>query len=761
MIKIIGLILTIALLTGCGVESGSQTSQYNIVWDSPSKDHHGSMPVGNGSIGLNVWVEDKGDLCLYIGRTDAWSDNGRLLKIGKVCVTCDPPIVYPGVDFKQELDLATGTIRIYSNGSSGGRNVQINLAVWVDAHHPVVTISQESSVPLQMTARIDLWRKAPYALPALNVSDLLEDRSKPGNLHEPVIVEPDIVISGRDRQIGWYHHNSKSVGFDLTNQLQGLSGFFKQDPLIDRTFGTLISASSPAKMNDTTLVTGRALEGHLSLVVHTKHPSTPREWLHEVSDLMQEAEASSLPDRLRAHEIWWRDFWQRSWIRARQAGPKIPDTQDDAFVVSRAYALQRYMEACAGRGHYPIKFNGSIFTVPYADMPGNADYRRWGPGYWWQNTRLPYLGMCTAGDYDLIQPLFQMYGGEIFKTSTYRTKKYFGIDGAYFPECMYFWGAVFTATYGWEPYELRTDKLQVGGWHKREWVAGPELVFMMFDYYDYTDDTRFLSRKLIPVANAVIRFFDQYYKTDDTGTLVMHPSQALETWWDCKNPMPEIAGLTAICQRLLQLPQDKTASEDRTYWKKFLAKLPELPVRDTPSGIALAPAEQFADKRNVENPSLYAVFPFRLIGLGRPDLSLGLNALKHRWDKGSFGWRQDEIFMAYLGMTDQAKEYLVKRSKTFDQGSRFPAFWGPNYDWVPDQDHGGVLMKAFQSMLIQADPYSEKIFLFPAWPKEWDCEFRVHAPYKTVIEGRIKDGHLLDLRVTPAAREKDIMNMLR
>jgi len=135
--------------------------------------------------------------------------------------------------------------------------------------------------------------------------------------------------------------------------------------------------------------------------------------------------------------------------------------------------------------------------------------------------------------------------------------------------------------------------------------------------------------------------------------------------------------------------------------------------------------------------------------------------LEHRWDKGSFGWRQDDIFMAYLGITDQAKEYLVKRSKTFDQGSRFPAFWGPNYDWVPDQDHGGVLMKAFQSMLIQTDPYSGKIFLFPAWPKEWDCEFKVHAPYKTVIEGRIKDGHLLNLRVTPGAREKDIINMLK
>ena len=30
---------------------------YNVVWDSPSKDATGSMPIGNGDIGLNVWVE--------------------------------------------------------------------------------------------------------------------------------------------------------------------------------------------------------------------------------------------------------------------------------------------------------------------------------------------------------------------------------------------------------------------------------------------------------------------------------------------------------------------------------------------------------------------------------------------------------------------------------------------------------------------------------------------------------------------------------
>jgi hypothetical protein len=54
--------------------------------------------------------------------------------------------------------------------------------------------------------------------------------------------------------------------------------------------------------------------------------------------------------------------------------------------------------------------------------------------------------------------------------------------------------------------------------------------------------------------------------------------------------------------------------------------------------------------------------------------------------------------MAYLDLTDEAREYPVGRVRSHDRGERFPAFWGPNCDWTPNQDHGGVLMKTFQAL---------------------------------------------------------------
>jgi hypothetical protein len=428
---------------------------------------------------------------------------------------------------------------------------------------------------------------------------------------------------------------------------------------------------------------------------------------------------------------------------------------DDAFVVSRAYALQRFITACAGRGQYPIKFNGSILTVPHEGAPGNADYRRWGPGYWWQNTRLPYYAMCAAGDYEMFQPLFQMYGRDLMPSFKYRTRRYLDHDGAYIAECIYFWGDMFTETYGRQPCDERKDKLQASRWHKWEWVSGLELVGLMLDYFDHTQDSQFLADTALPTAREILTFFDQHYQTGDDGRLYMHPSQALETWWDCVNPMPEVAGLRAATARLLALPENLTTAEQRALWQQLQAKLPAVPTTQTDDGkTMLAPAQVFRQKRNVENPELYAVFPFRLVAIDKPNLDWGLEALQRRQNRGASGWRQDNVFMAYLGLAGQARDYLVKHARSKHAGSRFPAFWGPNYDWLPDQTHGGVLMTSAQSMLLQTD--GRTIYLLPAWPRDWDADFKLRAPYNTTVTGTVEKGQIVRLDVQPESRRGDV-----
>jgi hypothetical protein len=750
-VLVLGLLGTaLSVLGQSGVKTGSPEA-YNIVWNTPSKDALGSMPLGNGDIGLNVWVEASGDIIFYIGKTDSWDDNNRLVKVGRVRVSLRPN-PFGGAGFRQELRLHSGEIVV--DGRVEGRPVKAR--IWVEADNPVIHVETEGEAALTATASIELWRTEKTPLPSIEVSDTYYD-APPGK-SAPTVVEPDIVFPNLPDGVAWCHHNIKSVGPELSMRFQDLLEAPWKDPLLQRTFGAMIRVEKGRRIDDRHIESPASLCQRLSVYVLTQQPATCETWLASIRKTIRRTESVGLEKRRDAHLAWWAGFWDRSRIDIRDAGrdgiPPQPITA--GFDVSRGYALQRFINACSGRGAYPIKFNGNIFTVGRPGKPGDADYRLWGPGYWWQNSRLPYIGSCASGDFDLIQPFFRMFAGEIFEVSKYRTRRYFGHPGAYFAECVFPWGAVFMQSYGWDvPAAEREDKLQVSGYHKWEWVAGPELAWMMLEYYDYTEDRAFLKAKAVPLALEVMTFFDRHYKTDEAGKLVMHPAQALETWWDSTAPMPEVAGLRAVAARLLALPTGKLSAADRKFVLSFQKKIPELPVREADGLKMLAPAEKFADKRNVENPELYAVFPFRLCSFEKPNAVLGRQALLRVLDQGAFGWRQDDIFKAYLGLAEGAQENVILRARKSDPDCRFPAFWGPNYDWTPDQDHGGVLVKAVQSMLVQTE--GKAIFLLPAWPKDWDVDFKLHAPFKTIVEGRVKDGKLQSWTVTPASRRAEVV----
>ena len=88
---------------------------------------------------------------------------------------------------------------------------------------------------------------------------------------------------------------------------------------------------------------------------------------------------------------------------------------------------------------------------------------------------------------------------------------------------------------------------------------------------------------------------------------------------------------------------------------------------------------------------------------------------------------------------------------------RFHAFWESRFDYIPDQCHGGSTIHGLENMIVQS--HGNKIYLFPAWPEEWDVNFKVHAAQNTVLEGVYQNGVLQSLTVTPSSRAADVINM--
>ena len=820
----------------------------NVVWDSPSADAKGSMPIGNGDIGLNVWVEPSGDLCFFIGKTDAWDENQRLLKLGKVRIKLTPALIQPGQPFEQKLDLATGRILIHS--------ADIEVVVWVDANHPVIQVDAKSLAgrPFEASAAFEVWRTTKRSLGSAQGGGGNEYFST-GYTSLPAFSYPDVVLPASPARIGWYHRNVESPWLaSLKLQKVEALALTEKDPILNRTCGAILRGDNLLAVAPTQLKSAKPAAA-VSLRIHalTRITDTPEAWLSGLEKQADAVERIPVESRWQAHLAWWQEFWNRSWIFVEESkaaqgmplpvnghpwrlgmdstgasrfggeiagaqvigralaaaeiaalaaaprpvagtaiqgtdsaltsactlaawikpapgeagrildkctagkpdgltfdtypglslrwiagertiiaanclkanewqhvaatidasgrqllylnGKPLPQNPDaglsPAQRLTRAYTLQRFMNACGGRGAFPIKFNGSIFVV---DNRFDADYRAWGGCYWFQNTRHSYWPMLTSGDFDLMRPFFDFYM-KVLPGRQLATKNYYGHDGAFFPETMSIWGNYtdqgdlgYGTNRNGKP-DGQTDNTYV----RRYWQGGLEIMVMMLDAYDITQDTAFRDQVLLPFSREVVTFYDQHWKRGADGKILFDPAQSLETWHVARNPLPEIAGLRYVIPRLLDLP---ATAADKAAWRKTLADLPAVPTHTDAKGtIRLAPAETYGNKANVENPELYAVFPYRLYTLAadKEFLTIGKTTYAARGHRDNYCWRQDPIQAALLGIGDEATRLVVARAASVEPGFRFPAMWAAGSDWMPDQDHVGVMMSALQRMLLQSE----------------------------------------------------------
>lgn len=708
----VAFMLFMALRLAAAPSSAPSLDAANVVWDSPSGDSKGSMPLGNGDIGLNVWVEKGGDLLFYISKTDAWGDDLKgsygQPKVGRVRVKLDPNPFRADASFRQTLRLLQGDIQI----EAGGPADKVVLRLWVDANNPVIHLDETGAQPERMQVSVDSYRTQPAH--GLNA---------------------DVIFPAQPDSVSWCYRNTNRNVSQLTNL----------------TFGALISGPGFRSSANTTLQSTTAQKQyHVGIYPLTAQTETPDAWHALVVRQAAALQKMDLAGASRRHLQWWRDFWRRSWVVASGTA--------DAQKVTQEYARQRFMTACAGRGAFPIKFNGSIFTTDYTKTHRDnatgvetsenvdADYRDWGGQYWFQNTRPMYWPMLQSGDFEMLQPLFRMYRDKL-PASEKMVRDDYGHAGAYFAETSPFYPELPNIAPGVTP-----------SWTLEYFTPILELSALMLDYYDYTGDKSFVRQTLVPVADDGVTFFDQHFRRDAAGKLVFDPDNAIETYWGVHNPAPDIAGLDYVLGRLLALPSDVADDAHKARWRTILAAVPALPMGQKNGKKVLLPYESATDpgRKNGENPELYAVYPFRLYGLGKPDLGLARDTFAVRQAKGTTCWLQDPIHAAYLGDTETVRQDVIENfaDSSKDPEERFSTFWGPFHDYTPDEDNGGNGLHALQLMLLQSE--GTRLLLLPAWPADWDASFKLHAPLNTTVEGTVHAGRVVSLRVSPRSRRKDV-----
>lgn len=706
-------------------------SKHNVTWEEllpePGKNSEGdatylnSMPVGNGHIAANVLYElAEHKIKVIVSASSAWSEAGELLKVALLEVQLNASLASGLLvgGFKQVFDPQTATVNITLG--------ELSALIYVDANSDTLLVELSSFAFVSGVQLLPLRTASTSEVPAFDCRAYTTSAD---------VVKGDNVVYHWNAGQGPHSEFMVST-FSATNTPLDDS---MADPLLRRGTGAQLLVDASLK--------------RVAVAVLTAQAATNQEFETKLDAVARAAPAAPYAD----HAAWWSTFWDRSHIEV-SGEPAL----------TQLYVLQRYLQAVQARSPYPIKFNGMLFT---ANRAGKADFRQWGGLNWWQNLRLPYYNMNSAGDSDMLLTLLLQFESTV-PVARARTKHYFGFDGIWWPEYTHpLYGTTHPSSYGCN----RTDPSEPI-WHSQDVWNGYnrqgslDLSLLILDYLSHTQGD---DQGLLEIPIGVIQFYQNLWgnTTDAYGNMVFFPTQAVETWqcpgWpvdptNCPtNDMPTIAGLRAVLEKLIQLPG--RSADEKASWSALLKRVPPLPSRDgkfvpcdTCNKSAPAASPGCHHTSNVENPELYVVHPYRLATVARGDAE-SLKMAQAAFDVMLFpsddGWNQNAMDAALLGSAAKAKNYVLKRAAAGSApGYRFPAFAPHMQDYEPSSDHYGVMNNALVYMLLAPkDDEQEGVLLLPAWPCEWDVQFKLHAPRRTVIEGRLLAG-ALSFTVSPPER---------
>ena len=721
------LLMTVVCITAVAKKGVGDYIPKDYVWTSQSQNSSGSMPCGGHDIGMNVWVE-QGDVLLYIAQSGWFDENNSLLKAGRWRLHFDNK-PFEGNDFRQTLRLDEGCVYI----KGGGTEVRI----WADVFQPMVFVTVASKRGGRAVLSYESWRYQDRPLTKAECQQCSYKWVLPADC--TTFADS---IRAKDGFLEVAHVNREKTVFDFTVDREHLNNIKKDlyNPLGGRRMSVVMNAPGFSFASTTNgqyastdyrawnyVTNKRNCEISISLdngerMADANQPSVNRQPL------------SSSVSKKRS-SIWWHNYWQRSWIQT-------DGTHAEAARIVRNYELFRYMLGCNAYGLWPTKFNGGLFTFDpvYVDekSPFTPDYRKWGGGTMTaQNQRLVYWPMLKSGDTDMMVAQFDTYL-RLLPTATARTRYYWGHEGASFTEQLENFGLPNPAEYGKHP-EGSDLGVERNAWLEYEWDTALEFCMMMMQAG--------MVEKYEPLIEQCLRFFDEHYQymarksgakaLDGDGKLVIYPGSGCETYKMAYNPSNTIAALKAVLKELASRRKERGSKDtNERDILKMATRIPDIPLRVIAGDTCIAPAIVWARIQNVETPQLYAVFPWRIYGLGREHLDIARNtywkdphALEMRSSKG---WKQDNIWAACLGLTEEARRLTVE--KLSDGPYRFPAFWDAGFDWAPDCNRGGSGMIGLQEMLLQ-ETSDGKLLLFPAWPKEWKVRFRLYGSDGRMVEG--------------------------
>jgi hypothetical protein len=489
----------------------------------------------------------------------------------------------------------------------------------------------------------------------------------------------------------------------------------------------------------------------------------------DVADLalkqLAAAQAKSFDELLRDNQDWWSGYWAKGMVRLHSADGVADE-------VEKNYTYFLYIMASCSGGNYMPRFCGMLWGT-------DGDLRMWGSQYWWNNQGAYFNGLTPANRPELMAPMFATYDRN-FESFARAARQQWGSQGIWIPETTWFDGLedlpesvaaemkdLYLARKPWasrsrEFEEFSKDKNGLNSrwnWRFLKDQKGPfawtshimsttaKISYLYWLRYAYSLDQDWLRTNGYPMIKGTAEFYRNFpnlYRAAD-GQYHIRCVNNLESKWGGSDAPEELSAMNEMLPVAIRASEILGVdAELRPLWKEILDNLAPIP------DFAPEPGEYY-DLCSVGTEDK-ALFDRVMSAYRRQNPSVNEKTAVHVLSR-------TPVLAANLGLAEDVRWLIPAQIRSLKEDNCDPPGSGESGQGVLrnrlmlregpgaiECERLGLASHALQNALLQSVPPApgkEAVnYLFPAWPKQWDAQFKLAARDAFLISASMEKGRI-------------------
>jgi len=748
-------------------------SRADLLYDKPVSRSEEGMPVGNGRMGSLVWTTPS-SLKLQINRVDIFGNgaasNSFFERNTDYCSGAgivDIDFVSWGEDvfskpgYRQHLSCYDGVV------STDGNKIRTSTVVWVEQDVLAIRIEDLRESPQSITINLRMMR------------DTVIKRGGHTAASHIKIIDNHIVLTQKFEE-GEFNCSSAVMIGVTGREARARSANASELQLIVKSgnepFTVYISSAASFNKSD--------------------------DLVSSAGSKLRSAISSGFENILSANRKWWSSFWDKSYVSLHSA-------DGEADFITANYNYFMYVMASSSLGDFPPKFNGMTWTTGGDARKWGNNY--WGANQSCMYNGLfpanrielmePMFRMYTAMSPSLEKAAAQQWGSSgiyIPETVAFDGLPELPEDIASEMRDLYLvkkpWNEKTEAFNDYastkSPFQSRWNWKQDKGWVEGKWTftdkgagafghvshifsRGAKIAYQYWQRYEFTRDTEWLRSTGYPMIKGVAEFYRNFpnLKKEADGKYHIYNINDNESVRGGHNTIEEISSMMGIFPAAIKASEILNVdAELRNEWKEVLVNLSPLPLN--------------TDYKETYKPGLPVTFARSLPpvvqgpGSGRPDqntmpvwffdlcnpvagnteLVRIANTTFDLYFSNGISKNSQVYVLSKLAVTGtmmgkkDATMYLIPNQIRTAEIETMPnrMTLREGYQTTGVQNLGRMADALHYALINSAPPgpgQDPVIQLFPAWPEEWDADFKLLARGNFLVTASSRGGSVTELEL--------------